>query len=66
MSDPGIEACIDRGTVPDGWTPLAWTVRLKQLAERCENNRPDEAKLLRAWAQSVIEKHNVKIDPDKQ
>ncbi len=38
------------GTVNAGWTRGAWRTRLRQLAGRCEVNRPDRCQFLRAWA----------------
>jgi len=43
----GIEPATDGVTagpaVPDGWSPEGWTDRLRQLADRCEDLRPDLA-----------------------
>lgn len=40
-------------TVPDGWTPRAWAQRLRYLAGRCAERRPDLADCYRRWAKGL-------------
>ena len=41
------------GYVNPGWSPAAWSERLRQLADRCERMHLERAALLREWAANV-------------
>ncbi|MCE5230487.1 hypothetical protein LLG95_12960 [bacterium] len=52
-----LEAKIRDGYVERGWTPEAWALRLRTLADRCEATHPDTAVDYRRWADSVERRH---------
>ena len=41
------------GEVPEGWDGKRWSRRLRQLAESCEQLRPDLALLYREWSEKI-------------
>jgi hypothetical protein len=47
------ERRIAEAHVPAGWTAETWLHRLRQMVERCRENRPDQADRLERWAASI-------------
>lgn len=39
--------------VNPGWTARTWIMRLRYLADCCEEDHPERAEELRAWAEKV-------------